>query len=207
MSDTRGGSTLQTLFAIFLGLMVTAFVGVGVYTFYPSPAEQFQGRITNLDRQQQAIRNSRPDVALSDSDRARIQSIVDQRDKLQDASSAATARWSARTSIILVAFATLAMAISLVAFARVPVLDGGLLMGGVFTMLYGVGWVIASGNSTSRFVVMTIAFAITLALGYVRFARRRAPVEVSGGGVTDLEQRVHALEQRVAQAATALSQR
>ena len=37
MADNRSGSQLKTLFAIFLGLMVTAFVGVGVYTFYPPP--------------------------------------------------------------------------------------------------------------------------------------------------------------------------
>ena len=31
------GGGLQVVFAIFLGLMVAAFVGIGVYTFYPSP--------------------------------------------------------------------------------------------------------------------------------------------------------------------------
>ena len=42
MPDPRPAGGLQTIFAIFLGLMVTSFIGVGVYTFYPSPARQFR---------------------------------------------------------------------------------------------------------------------------------------------------------------------
>jgi hypothetical protein len=212
MADARSGTGLQTLFAIFLGLMVTAFVGVGVYTFYPSPDAHYRDRITSLDRQQQAIRDSRPEAALTPADRAQIQKIVDDRNRVQDASRASTEAWGGRTSIILVALATLAMAISLTAAAQLPVISNGLLMGGVFTMLYGVGWVIVSGTSATRFIVMTFALVITLALGYVRFVRRRAPAEARSGGATaptgefaDLEQRVRTLEERMVQAATALA--
>lgn len=212
MADTRSGTGLQTLFAIFLGLMVTAFVGVGVYTFYPSPDAQFRGRIVSLEREQQAIRDSRPEAALTAADRAGIQKIVDERNRVQDASRASTEAWGGRTSIILVALATIAMAISLTAAAQLPVISNGLLMGGVFTMLYGVGWVIVSGTSATRFIVMTFALVITLALGYVRFVRRRAPAETRSAGATapigefvDLEQRVRTLEERMMQAATALA--
>lgn len=81
-------------------------------------------------------------------------------------------------------------------------------------MLYGVGWVIASGTSTARFIVMTFALAITLALGYLRFVRRRAAVVAQTPGtaaptgeLTDLEQRVRMLEERLSQAASALAER
>jgi hypothetical protein len=203
---------LQTLFAIFLGLMVTAFVGVGVYTFYPNPALEFRDRIMNLDRRQQAMGTLKPDVALTPEDRARIQELVDQRNKLQDQSQAASEGWGSRTSIILVSLATLVMVISLTFAKNLPVISNGLLMGGVFTMLYGVGWVIASGTSTTRFIVMSFALLITLALGYLRFVRRRALAEaqgegasVPGAGFSDLEQRVRTLEERLEQAATALT--
>ena len=214
MAETRSGRDLQTLFAIFLGLMVTAFVGVGVYTFYPPPDKQYRDQIISLDRQQEAIRNSRPDPALTPDDRARIQKLVDERNKVQDISRKSGETWAGRTSIILVSLATLAMVIALVGVAQLPVISNGLLLGGVFTMLYGVGWVIASGTSTTRFIVMTFALAITLALGYLRFVRRRASVETQTGGtaapvgeLADLELRVRTLEERLAQAATALAQR
>lgn len=214
MSDSKAGSGLQTLFAIFLGLMVTAFVGVGVYTFYPSPDKQFRPRIEALDRQEQAIRNSQPDNALTPADRSQMQKIIDERNKIQDASRASTEAWAGRTSIILVALATIAMALSLTAVAQLPVISNGLLMGGVFTMLYGVGWVIVSGTSATRFIVMSIALVITLALGYLRFVRRRASADarsasatVPAGDFSGLEQRVRTLEERMMQAATAFAAR
>lgn len=210
MTESRSGTGLQTLFAIFLGLMVTAFTGVGVYTFYPSPDAQFRDRLRGLEREQQAIRESKPSDALTADDRARMQKLADEQNRIQDTSRAVTEVWAGRTSIILVMLATLAMAISLVAAARLPVISNGLLMGGVFTMLYGVGWVIVSGTSTTRFIVMTLALIITLTLGYVRFVRRRAAVAAPGGGafplpgVGELERRIRAIEERMEQAGSAL---
>ena len=209
MTDTRGAG-LQTIFGFFLGLMVTSFVGVGVYTFYPSPEGPLRDRILGLNRQEQAIRNSKAPDALTPADRARIQEIEDELARVQDASRASSERWGRRTSIILIAFATLAMAISLIRAVQLPVISNGLLLGGVFTMIYGVGWIIATDTSTGRFVVMTVALAITLVLGYVRFVRGREPAAMRSPatlahseGVVDLEMRVQSLEDRMDEAASA----
>jgi hypothetical protein len=57
---------------------------------------------------------------------------------------------------------------------------------------------------------MTVAFVITLALGYVRFVRRRAAAAIGGGavaggeGMADIERRLRDLEERVEGAASAL---
>jgi hypothetical protein len=210
VADVKQSAGLQTIFAIFLGLMVTAFVGVGVYTFYPSPQAQFTGRIVDLNRQQTAIRNAKDASALSASDRAKIQELEDEGNRIQDEANAAVEVWGRQTSIILIVFATLVMAISLVRAEQLPVISNGLLLGGVFTMIYGVGWIVATGTSKSRFVVMSIALLITLVLGYLRFVRLRAPFAQSrdalpqADGLAALELRVRGLEQRMDQAATAL---
>lgn len=211
MAGVRQSSGLQTIFTIFLGLMVTAFVGVGVYTFYPSPQTEINRRIVDLNREEQAVRNSKAPNELTPADRAKIQEITGELNRTQDAGRVSREAWGLRTSIILIAFATLAMAISLVRAEQLPVISNGLLLGGVFTMVYGVGWIIATDASTARFMVMTIALAITLALGYTRFVRRRAVSaaqgveQIAGGeGVVDLERRVRSLEQRMDEAATAL---
>ena len=39
-ASDRQHYALQTIFSFFLGLIVLAFVGVGVNTFYPSPADK-----------------------------------------------------------------------------------------------------------------------------------------------------------------------
>jgi hypothetical protein len=123
--------------------------------------------------------------------------------------------WARVTSIILVAFATVVMGVSLVRSRQLRVLGNGLLLGGLFTMVYGVGWVIFSGSSVLRFVVMAFALAVAIGLGYVKFVRQRvtappAPAgqatagEAGGAALADLEARVTAIEARTAAAAAAL---
>ncbi len=50
-SVDRQHAALQTIFSFFLGLMVLAFIGVGVNTFYPSPAETHKLQMQDLQRQ------------------------------------------------------------------------------------------------------------------------------------------------------------
>lgn len=214
MADTRSGSGLQTIFGFFLGLMVTAFVGVGVYTFHPSPEAESRARIERLLRAEQTLRESKAPADLTPQDRARLQEFVDERNGLEDASRTAREEWGRRTSIILVVLATLAMAVSVVRAVQLPVISNGLLLGGVFTMLYGVGWIIATGTSTARFGVLTLALAITIALGYLRFVHQRIPAPAGavdavspGHVVSDLERRVRELEERVNEAASALGRK
>lgn len=212
MADTKRDAGLRTIFSFFLGLMLTAFVGVGVYTFHPPP-EQFDNQIRDLSRREQAIRTSKSPDQLTAADRDQIQEIERQRNKLVDAAAEARKPWGRSTSMILIVFATLAMAVSLVRADQLPVITNGLLLGGLFTMLYGVGWIIATDTSITRFLVMTAALVITLGLGYVRFVRRGAARPVVAGAavpdteaLTEIEQRVRNLEERMNQAAHALGQ-
>lgn len=211
MPDVRRSGGLQTIFSVFLGLMVTTFFGVGVYTFYPPRSTEVDAQIRDLDRQEQAIRNSKAPDELTAADRAQIQDLTDQRNELTDATQESQRSWGRTTSIILIALATLIMGVSLVRADHLPVISNGLLLGGVFTMLYGVGWIVATDTSMARFFVMTVALAITLALGYVRFVRRQKSAEVAGApgiadgqGLAEIEQRVRDLEERMNQAASAL---
>lgn len=210
MTDTGRSGGLQTIFSFFLGLMLTAFVGVGVYTFHP-PAEELDRQIQELDRREQAIRNLSPQEEPAAAERVQIQELTDARNKLADAAQVERKAWGRSTSILLIALATLVMAVSLVRADQLPVISNGLLLGGVFTMVYGVGWIVATDNSKARFVVMTVALVVTLALGYARFVRRRSLSAEPGGpkvpnveGLVRLEQRLAELEERMNKAASAL---
>jgi len=210
MPDARESSGLQIIFAIFLGLMVTAFVGVGVNTLYPSPQTPFDKQIRDLRRQEQTVMNSKAPADLTPAERARIQEIKDRVSKTQDDMQVAMEPWGRTTSIILIVFATLAMAISLVRSDQLPVLSNGLLLGGVFTMVYGVGMIIATASSAARFTVMTAALVITLALGYARFVRSKARSVAQPGALPSsdeligVSQRMSALEKRMDDAASAM---
>ena len=200
---------LRTIFAFFLGLMLTAFVGVGVYTFNPPP-NRFDNELRDLGRKEQALRDARAPNELTSADRDSLQAMERRRNELIDAAAAARIPWARTTSITLIVVATLAMAASLIGADRLQVISNGLLLGGLFTMLYGVGWIIATDTSVVRFVVITIALAITLALAYARFVRGARPTGLAAGpsplanDSSALERRVRALEERLSAAATVL---
>ncbi len=202
---------LHIIFAIFLGLMVTAFIGVGVYTFYPSPREAAQPRLTELLREEQDITSMRSRDSLTSEERARLDDVRTRRRQLEDETQQRRKVWGRTTSIVLIALATLTMTLSLWRPDDLPVISNGLLLGGVFTMIYGVGWIIASDVSAMRFVVLTAALVITLAVGYVRFVRTPPAPPADGtsrgaaaGDLEALAARVDALEARIAAAAHTL---
>lgn len=211
MSQPRTNAGLQIIFSIFLGIMVMAFIGVGVYTFYPPPDPAGQEELQELYRQQEDIQRFKDPTALTDAERDQLATVQASIREVEDRLAAAREVWGRNTSIILIAFATLTMAISLVRSDQLPVISNGLLLGGVFTMIYGVGWIVATGTSRARFFVMTVALIITLVLGYVRFvARRAAKGEASAGGAAAvgeagaLEARLTAIERRLAAVGEAL---
>jgi Flp pilus assembly protein TadB len=214
MAADRQHYALQTIFSFFLGLMVLAFVGVGVNTFYPQPAETSQKAQQDISRKMEALNGKTANRSLTATEQAELARLQDQQNALQDKTDAAMKTWARNTSIILVLFATLVMVISLTLSDQLRVISNGLLLGGLFTMIYGVGWVIFSGNSTARFVVILFALAVALALGYVKFVRqRKSSVSVEGAPgdvalddaqLAGLAARVEALEARAAAAAAAL---
>lgn len=210
MAEAARSHGLQTIFSFFLGLMLAAFIGVGVYTFHP-PAKELDRQIQELDRREQAIRSGAPHDELSAADRDEVRELTDSRNGLYDAAQARREAWGRSTSIILIALATLVMAVSLVRADQLPVISNGLLLGGVFTMVYGVGWIVATDTSVSRFIVMTVALAITLGLGYARFVRRSSSSSLPIGSTPQdgevtarLDQRLRIVEERLDKAAAAL---
>lgn len=227
MTSPRQNIGLQIIFSIFLGLMVAAFIGVGVYTFYPPPETKYQDRLEDLYRQQEDLQSFKDTTKLTTAERAQLRELQDKTRALEKKQAAEREIWGRNTSIILITFATIVMSISLIRAEQLPVISNGLLLGGVFTMIYGVGWIIATGTSYARFAVMTIALAITLALGYVRFVRVKqaqagagvaavatagtaaagtARAAVPGADASALTARVEALERRMDAAASALGE-
>jgi hypothetical protein len=196
---------LQTIFSFFLGLMVLAFVGVGVNTFYPEPRIQQQDE-QQLWREMETLQPKAEHGGELDADaRARRDALQAQLDALRAEVERARELWARNTSIILVVLATGVMGVSLIRSDQLRVISNGLLLGGLFIMVYGTGWVIFSGQSTARFVVITFALLVTVGLGYLKFVRdrqRAASRPVADGAVStvdaevvaDLEARVQALE-------------
>ncbi len=156
----KTNTALQIIFAFFLGLVVVAFVGIGVNTFFPEPSYV----------------DGRPEQFAS---------------------------WQLTTGIILLVCATLVLAISLFLPESQAVLSNGLLLGGVFTMIYAVGMTVSSTASVLRFVVVAVALAVTIAIGYLKFVRGRAAAAAAAGTTAsadvpgELGERLAAVERKL----------
>ena len=77
--------------------------------------------------------------------------------------------------------ATGLLAISLALPDEQVVISNGVLLGGVGTMLYAVGMTVSATNSLWRFVVVAVALAVTVGIGYLKFARPRRTRTRPGG--------------------------
>ncbi|MGB8380452.1 MAG: hypothetical protein WCG47_04235 [Dermatophilaceae bacterium] len=155
MGPARLSSTpLQLIFSFFLALMVVAFVGVGVSTFHPGPTYP-------------------QDLEFVDQPSTEQQAAI-------QAYRVSEQQWALSTSIILLICATVIMVISLIRSQRLQVLADGLLLGGVFTMVYSVGMSLGGSQSLARFVVVSIALVATVAVGYLRFTRTTDAALASG---------------------------
>jgi hypothetical protein len=224
MTDTRRVDALQLIFSLFLGALLVVVVGAGVWTFYPGPFGENspeQERLEELQQQQERLGMKTGGGEFTPADQAEQRRIQEEMDDINDAMADARGRWAVNTSIILLTFATTLMAISLFLPERMRVFSNGVLLGGLFTVIYGTGWSFAGGDSRARFFVVLVALLLAVAFGYLRFVRGReaaaepaaaSPAVPSVAGATGAEPesvaaltaRVEALEARAEAAARAL---
>lgn len=226
-TEAKRGDALQFIFSLFLGVLLVVFVGVGVWTFYPQPFDQNSPEQRELDRlyRQQSAEFEGKAGAQNSPEAERIQKRIDE---LNDRMQVSRDEWSRNTSIVLMAFATVLMAVSLTLPETMKVFSNGFLLGGMFTLIYGTGWSFAGGDSRARFFVVAVALLLSVGFGYLRFIRGRKEAAeaaaiagaggmataVAGGGaagaaadsgeLADIARRVAELERRAAAAAEAL---
>lgn len=198
---------LQAIFAVFFGLILAFVVGVGVNTFYPDPTADVQAEVQSLYEDQNVILSTdKTGAGLTPAQQLQVNQIDREIRALEQGSQAESQSWAMTTSMIIIAIATLLLAgaVLLAAVEQAWVFSTGMLLGGLFLMLYGAGWSLAAGESTGRFWVLVLALAITTALGYMRFVRGKgtpatAPSSALVPAATDaemasVEQRLSSLE-------------
>jgi hypothetical protein len=189
---------LQVIYAVFLGGLITAITVVGLTTFYPVGDDALVERIAELDeRESQIFACQGPDgCEPTPAQLAEADELVRERSDLYEQQQDLRRAWERTAGLIAVGLATGLLALSLVRWDRAIVVSNGLLLGGLFTMVYGVGLTIAGGEDVLRFVILLAALAIVVVLGYLRFARV-GPSAGATGPAGDLDGRVSALESRL----------
>ncbi len=149
---------LKTLYTIFLGLMLALFVGVGVATFYAAP------KAPDYSAAPQLVKPSPTDAEL-----AQQQAQQAEFQAKNDAFQKAESTYNRNVSLIALGFATLFLVIALWFPPHFIVLADGLLLGGVFTLVYGIIRGLMSQDNAQRFVVISIGLVIAIIIGYKKF--------------------------------------
>lgn len=139
---------VRIFYVLFIGVLFTTFVGVGIDTFYPEP--------------------ERSPYALSQSPTPIEQKAFE--DNLQQNKNEERTHHK-NVSIVSLVFAVLATVMSLVFIKQFLLISDGLLLGGFLTLLYSIFFGFLAEDSIFRFVVVTVGLAISLVVGYKRFGK------------------------------------
>ena len=142
---------LKIIYTFFLGLLLALFVGLGISTFYIAPTAPEYTYSTSSDKPQ-------TDPAYRTYNE---QSKRYEEDKIT---------YNRNVSMIALASAVMLLIISFGLEKRNKIIANGVLLGGLFTLLYSIGRGFASQDSKYTFIVVSIGLAIVLYLGYRRFS-------------------------------------
>lgn len=146
---------LKIIYSFFLGLLLALFIGFGINTFYQEPKAPEFPPILN-----QAKENPTPAQ-----ERAQAKFETDNRNYTEKQ----LKPYSRNVSIIALSAAVLLMVISMGLEQKFEVLSNGIMLGGIFTLLYSIARGGASGNSKYMFISVTIGLIFTVLLGYKKF--------------------------------------
>jgi uncharacterized protein HemX len=203
-AETKRGDALQLIFSLFVGVLTAVVVGVGVWTFYPPPQGENQPKQQELQRlqEEQGMKFDKSRDQMTPQERRDFDKREKRIQELNRQIQKQFKSWAVVTSIVVITIATVLMAISLFLPETAKVFSNGILLGGLFTVLYGTGVSFTGGNNWARFFVVLAALLLSLGIGYLRFVRGRKAVAAAAEGAaapsTEIEARVAVLESKLA---------
>lgn len=145
---------LKFIYAVFLGGLLTAFVGFGIYTFYQPPTyPEYPSDYSYhpANSRQEKIKSDHDD-AVSDYERAEK-------------------NYPRNVSIIALILAVGLLALSLFLEKKVRVITDGIMLGGLFLLVFSLIFGANADSSKYTFIAATISVVAVLILGYLRFAK------------------------------------
>jgi hypothetical protein len=158
---------LKFIYTLFLGILLALFVGLGVAAFYEQPkAPEYPSTLRYaepLGKDQQATISAqqRQDQIKYDKD------FKDYQQKIEI--------YNRNVSIICLVAAILFLSVSLLFLKDLLLISDGLLLGGIFTILYSIVRGFSTNDNKFHFVIVTIGLLIALVLGYIKFIKPIKP--------------------------------
>ena len=151
---------LKYIYAVFIGVLVVLFIGIGIAAFYPGPKPPISDTPTAPVSKE-----------LTASEAARIQEDNTKNQAEWKAYQTKSEDYNKNVSIITLIFALIILAISLTFAKSILVIADGLLLGGLFTLIYSLFRSFNSSDYKFMFIVISIGLLISVSLGYIKFIK------------------------------------
>lgn len=152
---------LRLVYTFFLGLILAVFIGMGIATFYSAPV------MPEYPQMAEPV----IDQAKVSPEATKAQRQYEEQYKKFDKDSQTYHR---NVSIISMVFAIILLAVSFLLERKNSVITNGVMLGGVFVLIYSIGRGIVSTDTKYTFIAVSISLIIVLYLGYRRFGSATA---------------------------------
>ncbi len=147
-------SILSIIYTLFVGLLMAFFVGFGINTFYAPPSSPQYPAILN-GGQKEATNEQIAAQIKFDNQIKNYQMLM--------------RPYNRNVSIITLIAAVVLLVISLIYENRIRFISDGVILGGLFTLVYSLIRSFASGDSRYIFMVISISLIVVLVMGYRQF--------------------------------------
>jgi hypothetical protein len=148
---------VQVIYKLFLGVLLATTIGMGIATFYQAPdAPEYPRENPNA-----IIDNPSPGQTKEQLQYERDYDGYSETNKVYDRN----------VAMIAVILSLVVLALSLTVLSKVSVIADGLLLGGIFTLLYGIIRSFGPGEEKFIFLTTLVGLITVLVLGYLRFIK------------------------------------
>lgn len=151
---------IRYVYIVFVGILLAAFVGVGIAAFYKGPKNPDTPIELRFPEAKQ----------LETTSSAYMQKQLEFDQKSQEFQKQ-NEGYSRNVSIIALLAAVVMLVLSLTLLKQIVIIADGLLLGGVLTLAYSVIRGFGSNDDMVRFLVVTASLLVSLTLGYIKFVK------------------------------------
>ncbi len=164
---------LRTLYALVLAVLVAAFVGLGIETFYPAPqspedvapSQEVPPPPLPPPTDEDTPPGAEPPPRFPEEVLPGPQSPIEAYEQELD-------NHAQVASVVAIVVALLILVAGLIfGFSRLPIINDGVTLGGVLTLLYGMVLAIRAPSGLVGFIVVAVGLIVLLAVLY-RQSRR-----------------------------------
>lgn len=159
-NKTEHYTLLKAIYVVFLGIIIALFIGLGVAAFYEQPKEPETPAILMSSN-----------VGKEPTDEMR-QAEIDYQKAIKNYQENKLGPYNRNVAIITIIASVVILAVGLLFSMRFMILSDGMLLGGVFTLIYSVIRAAQANNIRFTFLIVAAALVVTVGLGFWKFLRQ-----------------------------------